>query len=183
MKTIPVVIHGLMGVFPFISYGTRALDRLLDALPSTPDSRDFLQSDWLSAWKHIQDCKRRYGGIQVVLIGHSMGCYRNIQIAEKCQKAGIAVRYIAAIDPTAINRLFGMKPMVVPSRVGQVDEFWASSGFPKSARDGDPTGKRGGRYIYGDQSHKVINVLAAHIPIASHPTVVSHIVAQVKGML
>lgn len=184
MKRIPIVIHGLAGVFPFISYGTKGIDKLIDALPPSQDSRDFLQSDWQSAWRYIQDCKRKHGAIEVILIGHSMGCYRAIQIAEKCRAARIDVAYIAAIDPTAINRLFGMKPMIVPQGVAYVDEFWASSGFPKAARDGDPTGRRGGRYIYSeDQDRKVFNVLAGHIPSASHPTVVSHIVTRVKGLL
>lgn len=186
MKRIPVVLHGLMGVFPFISTGTRNIDKLIDALPATQDSRDFLQSDWLSAWKHIEACKRRHGKIEVILIGHSMGCYRSIQLAEKCRKAGILVRYIAAIDPTAINRLFGMKPMIVPENVMAVDEFWATSGFPKAARDGDKSGKRGGRYIFPvswSGAHYLETIPSAHIPLASNDKVVKRIVAQVKELL
>lgn len=184
MKRIPIVIHGLMGILPFISAGTRDIDKLITKLASAA-CRDFLQSDWKSAWEYIQDMRHNHGRIEVIIIGHSMGCYRAIQIAEKCHSAGIKVAYIAAIDATAINRLFRMKPMVVPSNVVKVDEFWAYFGAPAMARN-DETGNRGGKFIYPEKwgtPHEILKYKTGHIAIASRDDVVKQIVDTVKELV
>lgn len=184
MKRITIVIHGLMGILPFISKGTRDIDKLIDALKG-PDSRDYIQSNWKEAWSYIQ-AERAKGPIEVILIGHSMGCYRAIQIANQCRKAGILVRYIGAIDPTAINRMFGMVPMVVPENVAEVDEFWARSGVPAINRKLDPTGGKGGCYRYtagwsGQLYQK--EYPTGHIALAAHKPVVDRLVKQVGELI
>jgi hypothetical protein len=182
---IPIVIHGLMGIFPFISAGTRNADKLIDALKGT-DSRDFIQAATSSVWAYILEMQRLHGKIELIFVVHSMGCYRAIQIAEKCRRQGILVRYIAAIDPTAINRMFGMTPMVVPENVMEVDEFWASSGIPAMNRKLDPSGGKGGCYRYypdweGKKWQKEYNT--GHIALASNRLVVSRIVKRVEALL
>lgn len=184
MKRVTIVIHGLMGIVPLISKGTRDIDKLIDALAG-PDSRDYIQSAWKSAWQYIQDEKAK-GPIEVILIGHSMGCYRAIQIAEKCRTAGIKVTYIGAIDPTAINRMFGMKPMVVPENVIEVDEFWASSGVPAMNRKMDKSGGKGGCYRYHSTwSGKLFQkeYRSGHIALASDDRVVNRIVSRVGELI
>lgn len=184
MKRITVTVHGLMGIAPWISKGTREIDRLIDALKG-PDSRDFIQIAWKAAWKYIE-AERAKGPIEVILIGHSMGCYRAIQLAWKCRAAGIKVAYIGAIDPTAINRFFRMKPMVVPENVIEVDEFWASRGIPAMNRRHDPTGGGGGCYRYQPGwSGKLFQKEYAigHIALASDDRVVDRIVRRVKELI
>lgn len=184
MKRIPIVIHGLAGALPFVSRGTRNIDKLIDALPQTIDSRDFRQTNQKAVLDYILDCRDRYGKIEVIGVGHSMGCYRWIWIARQCAKRGIKIRYLAAIDPTAINRLLGMKPMLVPDNVQWVDEFWATSGFPESARTRDPSGKGGGKYLYPRSNmNRTVTIPATHIGLASNKAVISRIVSQIKELL
>lgn len=110
--------------------------------------------------------------------GHSFGCYEIIKMAEDVKKAGIMVRYVGAIDPTA-----GFV-QDVPSNVEYVSEHWAAYGVPAAARRGDPDGERGGRYRYpNDTPHKVYHYPGGHIALGSNDTVHARIVAGITGAI
>lgn len=186
MQRIPIVIHGLMGVLPFISKGTRNIDKLVDALPHPQDSKDFLQISLTGAQRYVAQMEDKYGKIEILSVSHSMGCYRNIQLAKWCAKRGIIIRYTAAIDPTAINRLFGMTPMVVTPNMVEVEEFHARYGVPSMSRVRSPDGKRGGKYIYPPNwsgTRAIHKYQQEHIALASYKPVVDHIVKKVEGYL
>ena len=170
------VVHGLGGILPFISRGTRKLDEIIDALPPEAETRerslDFIQS----RWKEIIDDIIEQDAKEIILIGHSLGCERVIRVADWCRVNGVRVLYIAAIDPTAGYT------MKVPENVRFVDEFWASSGWPHMARNSRWI--KGGKYEYPHGTkHRIFEVDSAHIPLPGHQTVVDRVVLQVGNLV
>lgn len=177
------VFAGLGG--PLFARGTKALDHLMDELSPVWDANHWYHQQWERACDGIiSRAKARGDKPKVILIGHSYGALRNIQIARRLKSVGLDVEYIAGIDPTALP--LGEPPMSVPDNVRFIDEFHATSGWPAGARRRDPSGGAGGMYVYpasrDKDSYSVHIVPGGHIPCASDPKVVSTIVAAVKAL-
>jgi hypothetical protein len=139
------------------------------------------------AWKQPRDKAIRLfreGKLDYAAFGtHSFGGWKVLQAAADLAKHGIMVRYIANIDPTALP--IGADPMVVPANVEFVDEFraaWPSP--PMFARLRDPSGGRGGMYVFkdGKPPHKIHNFMTGHIAIGSSKKVHDIAVARLREM-
>lgn len=177
------VIAGLGGWF--FSGGTRNLDKLFDKLSDVWDSTHWWHRSWEQCADGIIARRNRYKDHPVViLIGHSYGALRCQKIASRLAAHGITVHYIAGIDPTALP--WNHPPMRIPSNVKEVDEFHATSGWPKWARRRDPSGLRGGKYIYPPRwpGHKLVRIIpGGHVACASNLRVVNAILAKVKALV
>ena len=176
------VIAGLGG--PFFAAGTKRLDALMDALSPEWDATHWWHRQWEQVFDGILKRARTHKDKPVIiLIGHSYGCLRAIQISRRLKTHGIGVDYIAAIDPTALP--MGEPKMTVPSNVTYVDEFWSDKwflNFPYAARWRDPSGAAGGKYVYvnNDPLHTVQIIDKGHVATASDPDVIRTIVNHVK---
>lgn len=185
------VVAGLAGFLPFISYGTRALDKLFDEISPIWDATHWLHSSWEKVAEGIIARARRYKDKpKVILVGHSYGAWRIIQIALRLQSYNIRVDLLVGIDPTCLpKREKGQRvhPMVLPKNVDRCIEIWATvSGPPKSCRRRAPDGSKGGMYVIPQElehRHELTKVAAAHIPVAAHTGVVSKIVMEVEKVL
>lgn len=177
MKRPVYVIHGLGGIVPFISRGTRKIDDLIDALP--PEAKGEISFEFLQNQgdQIITDIKKHLesGKVEVILIGHSKGVETATTVAEWCRKNGVKVIYLAAIDPTAGY------VMPIGENVLRVDEFWSLDPFPinfpylarkipfaPGGRVSIPKGWPG--------KYKLFKVDCGHIESAEHPTTVDRIV-------
>jgi pimeloyl-ACP methyl ester carboxylesterase len=178
--------HAIAGLGGWLfDRGTRALDKLLDEMSPVWDCTHWQEGQWEKAYDAIlARAKTHKDKPKIILIGHSYGCLRAIQIARRLREINMRVAYIAAIDPTAITRK--EPPMTIPNNVDWVDEFWASSGFPAAARNREPDGSAGGRYVVPagmEKRHTLAKYPVRHIPLASHPPVVSAIVGRVREIV
>lgn len=183
MTVMVFVIHGLGGFFGPVREGTAKLDKLIDALPGE-NSTALLQANYGTAINMIDDHVRAHGrkGLRAVLIGHSYGGLRAKQIADHCASIGVPVPYMAGIDVTATSH-----DLSIPANVGMVQEFWASSGPPHSAREARwPVSMffRGGKYEYpNDTKNEIIEIDTGHIPIANDERVHKEILRHVRPIL
>lgn len=110
---------------PSLRTGTTRLEALIDThMRSVPvDAKHHIWNDWPSVARDIITRERRGKAMgPIALIGHSNGVLACANIAKKLNEGGIAVSYIAAIDPTLASF-----PDIGPN-VLKVDEFWATSG-------------------------------------------------------
>lgn len=187
---------GLGGAFPFISYGTRGLDELVDAMSPDWDAHHHLQKDFEEeAYESIMESLRGPHPPKIVLIGHSMGVFRAIKVAWRLQSVGVPVDYLAAIDPTALTPSLKKElptgDLQVPKNVKEVDEFWSGWGpinMPWYARAFAPDGSWGGKLVYTKEwlkrhHRRIRKVDAGHVPIASHRTTKREIISSVKGVV
>ena len=179
-------VHGFAGLgYPFTRGGIWALDKLIDELPDKAESTPHPHGAWDEVADGIVARSKAFGEKPVVcLFGHSWGCLTMLYLARRLQSNGIGVEYLAAIDPTAL--VTGSPPMLVPTNVRHVDEFWSTKGFlnfPKWARR-DPSGKAGGKYVYPkDMSHEIFEVPAGHIATASHKITVERIIDRIARII
>lgn len=184
-------IAGLAGIVPFISAGTRGMETAIEQLLPGVDAHHWLQVNWKAARNAI--LKRAKGAKEkpiVILVGHSKGAQKIIFIARDLQKqAGIAVHYLAGVDPTALFP--GEEVMAPPESVALVHEFWSTRGLPMNwpllNRKLQPSGKGGGKYViprhWPEGRHKVFEVDAGHIPIMSHPRTRGIILDTIDGVV
>lgn len=182
-------IHGFAGLgYPFTAGGIRALEKLIDDLPSKADAQThpYWEADDIAKEIIFREQKFRDDPV-VVFFTHSWGVKTGLEAAEMLGRHGIKVRYFAAIDPTALRR--SDPPMTAPANIVQLDEFWSSRGgifnFPLMARKRDPLGGKGGMVR---NPHKVPHFLdravpAGHSATASHESVRKRILQQVKGIV
>lgn len=177
------VIAGLGG--HLFARGTKALDKLFDEMSEYWDATHWLHQSWERVAEGIIKRQKRFNDKPtVILIGHSYGALRCQQIAARLNAHNITVHYIGCIDATALP--IGHAPMRVSGNVKDVDEFWATSGWPKFARWRDPEGGRGGMYVYPKNwagTKKIWTVKGGHIPCASNPITVNQIVKKVKALV
>lgn len=177
------VFAGLGG--PLFARGTKALDKFMDDLSPVWDANHWWHGQWERACDGILARAGTHGDKpKVLLIGHSYGALRCIQIARRLKSNGLDVEYIAGIDPTALP--IGEPPMTVPDNVRFVDEFHATSGWPHGARRRDPSGGRGGKYVYPasrpKDTYTVYRIPGGHIPCASDPETVRVVVNAVRAL-
>lgn len=182
------VFAGLGG--PFTAGGTKAIEKLLDALPSDRlDAVHHYHREWTETSDGIIARQRRLGDNPIViLIGHSYGAWKCQQIAQRLMQHPIMVAYIAGIDPTALP--VDADPMKITPNVLDVDEFWSTRGLfnaPLWKRKCNPDGSRGGKYIYPQRRppERRVHVLegTGHIPTARHETTLAVISAKVRGLV
>jgi hypothetical protein len=191
---IPVEAHGiggLGGIVPLISAGTRKLEGAVESIAPGVNAHHWLQVGWKGALKQILANYKRTGQRPlVVLWGHSKGAQKVVFIARELHKAGLAVHYMAGIDPTALFP--GEEKMTVPENVKFTDEFWSTVGVPLNwpllNRKLFPGGGGGGKYVYpkawGADRYKV-HVMQGwgHIPVASAPFVQKRILTKIDEVL
>lgn len=179
-------VHGFAGLGGiFFDRGTRALDRLFDDLSPVWDCNHWQHRQWTKVARDIAARQKFHQDDPVVILfGHSFGALRCLQISVVLQYYGIEVAYIGCIDATALP--MGAPLMVVPDNVTKVDEFWATSGIPYSARRRKADGSAGGRYVFKPDwkgQHTLTPVPGGHIPCASAEITRRTIVASVKEII
>lgn len=159
--------------------GTRTLEGLIDGLPSAVDAKHHI---W-SSWNRIADqliVKHKAGELTgpVVLIGHSNGVLAICNIAARLASHGIEVAYLGAIDPTAARFV------TVGHNVKQVDEFWATSGYPKLKRWMTKNKRAACQFVPAwNGEHNLWTLKATHVGIGTHTYVQDRIFDQVKKKL
>ena len=173
------VFSGLgSSLLPSLSYGTRTLEKLIDALPFD-EAEHAVWSTWRRTADHIVDrWKTTREPFKVVLIGHSNGVIATNEIAQHLALRSIKVDYLAAIDPTA-----GAFPVIRPN-VHECSEFWASSGFPAMARS--LSGKRRAALHFVDAwpgIHRLYHIPTGHVPCASNERVHETILNDLERVL
>lgn len=167
----------------FVSYGTRALEKMIDDLPGEADAVEWNHGDYKKVIAGILERSKKLGKpYKVILGGHSYGCVFVGEIAKALSKNGILVDYAFCIDPTA--GFSEVKRMVLDKNVLKVDEFWATSGIPAIARK---LSKKQARMSFVDgydmSLHKVFTVPGGHIPCASDEIVRKQVMKVVGNLL
>ena len=161
------VFSGLgSSLFPSLSYGTRTLEKLIDALPYAEAEHHV----W-NRWKPVADgivnrWKQTKEPFKTVLIGHSNGVIATTSIAEYLGTRGLFVVYIGAIDPTA-----GAFP-IIGRNVAECSEFHAFRGWPAITRR--MTNNRRGALHFTNAwpgIHRLWHIPGAHVAVASSPRV------------
>lgn len=173
------VFSGLgSSLFPSLSYGTRTLEKLIDAMPWA-EADHHIWNEWPAVAASIV---ARWGKtrepFKTVLIGHSNGVIATNQIAAYLAARRINVDYIGAIDPTA-----GAFP-VIGHNVAETSEFWASSGWPALTRRF--TGNKRGalQYVEGWPGIKrLYHIPGSHVACASNKRVHDVILGDLKRIL
>ena len=164
-------------MFPSLSYGTRTLEKLIDALPYA-EGEHRVWNQWPSVAKIIVDrWQKTKQPFKTVLIGHSNGVIAITEIARHLQTRGLPVDYLGAIDPTA-----GRFPVI--SGTPEVSEFWASSGWPSLARRA--TSNRSGACHFAPNYngiHRLYHIKGTHVGCASNPRTHEIIINDVKRVL
>jgi len=159
--------------------GTRTLERMIDGLPSDVDAEHHIWSSWKSVADRLIKAKHdgRLDG-PIILVGHSNGVLACCKIAEKLSRNGIKVAYIGAIDPTAARF------PTVDHNVARVDEFWATSGYPKLKRWMTGNRRAACQFEPGwSGSHRLKTLKATHVGLGSHPEVTRNIYASIVASL
>ena len=156
------LFSGMLGVGA--EDGTKELERLIDELPSLADSHHHKEGQWEKVLADIVERHKAHDTAIIILIGHSYGAKRCVQIANGLAVENIDVAYVAGIDPTAL--FFWQSKMDISLNIGLVDEFHATKGVCHKARMHDPNGGSGGMYVVpGAMSdvHEIFKVPGKHI--------------------
>lgn len=178
-------IGGLPGVI--LDGGMRELARRLETLDEGRDESTIIAEvfPWF-LWKNARDKAIRLHHAKqlryLVINCASWGCLKAIQMSEDVRKHGIMVRFIGALDPTALPA--GHDPMEVPDNVEQVFEAHARFGWPAMARLRDPSGGKGGKYVYPylpDPEIKTYTI--GHIALGSHDPAHEIIMKHVRPLI
>lgn len=188
MKRVESHIFAGLGGW-FTSAGTRAIQSLLDDLPSPAKTEHHYHREWEATADRIIANIKHHGDKPIVILGgHSYGAWKAQQIAKRLAALRIRVDYLYGIDPTALPS--GAEPMVVTDNVAFIDEFWSTSGWfnaPLWKRRLKPDGSQGGRYVYpphwGEDRRHITVVPGGHIPCASADVTRRTIVNHVRGLL
>jgi thioesterase domain-containing protein len=117
---------------PLTDAGTQQIDKYIDLLPPVPDNQHWIWQKSPTVFKLIVDDFKKNGPCAVILGGHSYGVLAAIRVAQALAKLKIGVDYLYAIDPTAGSSQG--KEMVVTSNIKDIDEFWATRGYPTFMR-------------------------------------------------
>ena len=161
-------------IFRPLQVGTRAIEGLIDGLGA--DAKHHIWHEWDEVADRLI-AKNERGNLEgpIILIGHSNGVLSICNIATRLASHKIEVEYLGAIDPTAA----AFAP--VSRNVKLVDEFWASSGYPKFKR-WLTRNKRGAcQFTKGfSGEHNLYQLKAPHVGIASHHYVHDRISNQVS---
>ncbi len=181
MRTEIHIFSGLGGWW--FSGGTRTLEFMIDSLPFEADAQHHRHQAWEKVADGIITRARKWGPPDVcILTGHSYGALRCQQIATRLAWHKIPVHYLAGIDPTALPR--NHPPMLISRNVLHVDEFYAGRGWPARARKRDPSGAKGGKYIYPFGIDYIqYFVGGGHVACAKHPTTQKVILNYVRKLL
>lgn len=164
-------------IFPSLSYGTRTLEKLIDGLPA--EAEHHVWNDWRRvADQIVYRWQKTKNPFKTILIGHSNGVIATNEIAAYLAKRGLPVDYIGAIDPTAASfPLVGMN-------VGEVSEFWASSGWPALSRRFTGNRRAALHFVPGWPGiHRLYHITGSHVAVASSKRVHEIIVQDVKRVL
>ena len=161
------VFSGLgSSLFPSLSYGTRTLEKLIDALPYA-EADHHVWNEWPAvAASIVERWKKTKEPFRTVLIGHSNGVIATNSVAAYLAARRIQTDYIGAIDPTA-----GSFP-VIGRNVAETSEFWAGSGWPSMARRF--SGGRRGALQYVDAwpgIKRLYHIPGSHVACASNKRV------------
>lgn len=172
----------------FVSYGTRALEKMIDDLPGETDAKEWNHGDYKKVTKGILERAKKFGKpYKVILGGHSYGCVFVAEIANELSKNGILVDYAFCIDPTA--GFSQAKRMTLDKNVLKVDEFWATSGIPAMARKLTNNGVSRRQAVmsfvngYDMDRYKLYMVPGGHIPCASNEIVRKQVIKVVGNLL
>lgn len=173
------VFSGLgSSLFPSLSYGTRTLEKLIDALPCAEADHHV----W-NRWRPVaESIVARWGKtrepFKTVLIGHSNGVIATNQIAAYLAARRIQVDYIGAIDPTA-----GSFPDI-GRNVAETSEFWAGTGWPAISRR-FTNGRRGAlQYVDAWPGIKrLYHIPGSHVACASNKRVHDVILSDLARVL
>lgn len=166
-------------IFRPFQKGTRTLERMIDNLPSDVDAKHHIWSSWKSVADRLIKAKRD-GTLNgpIILAGHSNGVLACCKIAEALSRNGIKVAYIGAIDPTA-----AAFPKI-GKNVARVEEFWATSGYPKLKRLMTGNRRAACQFEPGWTGRHTLKTLkATHVGLGSHPEVTRDIYASIVACL
>lgn len=174
------VFGGLGG--PLTDTGTQEIDKLIDKLPPIQDNKHWIWQKSASVAQSIIDNIKKNGKCPVILGGHSYGVLAAMRVARELDKQKIGVDYFYAIDPTAGRSQ--AKEMVAYNNIKDIDEFWATRGFPASARR-RTNNKQGCLTIPKDWvgTYNLHIIPGGHIPCASDEKVHKIVMDKVKEIL
>ena len=178
MRTEAFGIGGLGGHFTM--KGIKTIEEIIDHLGPEIDMHSRLHGQWESVADGIIARHKHWGPADIiVLVGHSWGAKRVVEISQRLYSYGIYVDYAAGIDPTRL--LSG--EMRVPHNVKDVDEFWATSGVVARGRS---SGAPGCKYVYDHDwsgTKKVTVIPGGHIACAKNKKTHGMIKSKVDALL
>jgi hypothetical protein len=175
-------IHCFSGLasswIPGLRRGTKALEKLIDALPQA-EAEHHIWDEWPEvASAIVRRWSKTKEPFKTILIGHSNGVISTNSIAAHLAARGLPCDYIGAIDPTA-----GSFPLI-GMNVGECSEFWASSGWPALTRRFTGNKRAALHFVPGWPGiHRLYHIPGSHIACASSKRVHQTIVADVKRVL
>jgi len=104
----------------FADIFSRGLDEIGAKLNSKGINAEVIRhTSWRYAARKIINNQKKYGGVPVVLIGHSLGANAVIRIAERLKRHKIMVQYLVTFEPT--------QTLEIPSNVGVAVNYYLSN--------------------------------------------------------